>query len=394
MKLYEFEGKQLLARGGILTPLGDIIHRDSEAALKRFTADEVILKAQMLEGKRGKNGYIFSPGDWSEVQAKTQQWFKSQKVASVLIEEKLKKSEEYYVSCLYNTIPRQAEVVFSAYGGTDIEELSQKFPKAIVRLPIDALEGLAPWQARQLVKDGGLESADIVRVADILVRLYNIYNKYDCRVAEINPLIKTVDGELIAADAKIELDDNALFRLPVGLLPDRLPTEENPREKAAKEIDSFDYRGSAGSTYIDLPGDIGVLASGGGASMMAMDMLIGAGGRPANFTEYSGNPPRSKVKRLTEIVLSKPNLKGLWIVGATANFTDIFETLMGVVEGLRSSTVATKIPIVIRRAGPRDEEAFAMLRKIKKDEGFDLYLFGNETSIGKSAEVMVEKTKK
>ena len=393
MKLYEFEGKKLLQEEGIIIPIGRIVDDGGSVRLGEFKASEVIIKAQMLRGKRGKSGFIATPENWEDATTVINRWLKEKEVAAVLIEEKLKKSDEYFVSCLYNTISRRPEMVFSAYGGMDIEELARKFPKAVVRRSVDPIYGLESWQAREMAQEAGLEGADIIRAGTILVKLYQIHQKYDCRVAEINPLIRTEDGELIAADAKIELDDSALFRLPRAVVPERSQESENPREKAAKEIDEQDYRGSAGSTYIDLDGDIGVLASGGGASMMAMDSLIAAGGKPANFTEYSGNPPRAKVKRLTEIVLSKPGLRGLWIVGATANFTDIYETLMGVVEGLRTSSAAKKIPIVIRRAGPRDKEAFEELERIKKEEGFNFHLFGNETSISESAEYLVKRLK-
>jgi len=393
MKLYEFEGKKLLQEEGIIIPIGRIVDDGGSVRLGEFKASEVIIKAQMLRGKRGKSGFIATPENWEDATTVINRWLKEKEVAAVLIEEKLKKSDEYFVSCFYNTRLRRPEMVFSAYGGMDIEELARKFPKAVVRRPVDPIRGLESWQAREMAQEAGLEGVDIIRAGAILVKLYQTHQKYDCRVVEINPLIRTQDGELIAADAKIELDDSALFRLPRAVVPERSRESENPRERAAKEIDALDYRGSAGSTYIDLDGDIGVLASGGGASMMAMDSLIAAGGKPANFTEYSGNPPRAKVKRLTEIVLSKPGLRGLWIVGATANFTDIYETLMGVVEGLRTSSAAKKIPIVIRRAGPRDKEAFEELERIKKEEGFNFHLFGNETSISESAEYLVKRLK-
>lgn len=390
MKLFEHEGKKLFTDAGILTPVGKVVGGAKDIKLQGFEATDVLLKAQMLKGKRGKAGFINLPENWKQAKETAEQWLKKDEIDSILVEEKLEKSQEYYCACLYNTTTRQPEVVFSAYGGMDIEELAEKFPKAVIRRPIDPIYGLEPWQAREATQAAGLEGIDIIRAANVLVKLYGVFIAFDCRVAEINPLIKTADGEMIAADAKVDLDDSSLFRLPESVVPKRNEKNENEREHAAKQIDAQDYRGSAGSTYIDLPGNIGVLASGGGASMLAMDSLLAAGGKPANFTEYSGNPPREKVQRLTEIVLSKPGLKGLWIVGATANFTDIYETLMGVVDGLRTSQIAKKIPIVIRRAGPRDKEAFEALEKIKEEEGFDFHLFGNETPISNSAETLVK----
>jgi succinyl-CoA synthetase beta subunit len=136
------------------------------------------------------------------------------------------------------------------------------------------------------------------------------------------------------------------------------------------------------------------MSSGGGASLTAMDALIKNGGKPANYTEYSGNPSKEKVQKLTKVVLSKPDLHGLWIVGAVANFTDVYETLSGIIEGLRETEKELgrkfDFPIVIRRGGPRDKEAFEMLRQVKD---FDLHLYGEETSISQSAEIMARLAK-
>lgn len=172
-------------------------------------------------------------------------------------------------------------------------------------------------------------------------------------------------------------------------VPGYKPTEG---EIAAKKIDQEDYRGTAGSSYFDLDGDIAVLSSGGGVSLTALDSLIASGGKPANFTEYSGNPPKEKVVKLTKIVLNKPNIHGLWVIGTVvANFTDIYETLSGLIEGLRQAQAQLhkqfNFPIVIRRGGPRDKEAFEMLKGVKD---FNLILQGPETSIAKSAEIMAK----
>ncbi len=238
---------------------------------------------------------------------------------------------------------------------------------------------------------------DVLNIPDELVnKLINLFFDNDATLLEINPLIKTKAGEFMALDAKIKLDDSALGRhkdwdFPPRSAPGHTPTK---REIEAKKIDEGDYKGVAGSAFFDIDGDIAVMSSGGGASLTAMDALIKNGGRPANYTEYSGNPSKEKVQKLTKVVLSKPDLNGLWIVGAVANFTDVYETLSGIVEGLRQaqSELNTKFdfPIVIRRGGPRDKEAFEMLRQVKD---FDLHLYGEETSISQSAEIMAKLAK-
>ena len=158
----------------------------------------------------------------------------------------------------------------------------------------------------------------------------------------------------------------------------------------AKEIDKNDHRGSAGSAYIELDGDIAIIAAGGGGSMVNMDALIALGGKPANYTEHSGNPPAEKLEKLTKIVLSKEGLNGCWFVGATANFTDIYETLAGFVDGLRSIKPKPAYPIVVRRGGPRFEEAFEMLKEVGKKEGFDFHIFGPETPMTSTAKIVVD----
>lgn len=257
-------------------------------------------------------------------------------------------------------------------GGTGAEEMGAK------SYMVDILKG---YQGENIPEE----------FKDTAVKLWEVFTKYDCELAEINPLVITKNGQVMALDAKVILDDDADFRremkFPERNLFGRAPTEA---EVEARKIDEGDHRGTAGSVYWDLDGDIAVLAAGGGGSVVNMDALIACGGKPANYTEHSGNPPREKLKRLTKIMLKKLGLKGLWIVGGTANFTDIFETLSGVVEGLREVSPKPTYPIVIRRGGPRDEEAFIMLREVAEKEGFDLYIYGRETPMTSTAKIMVD----
>ena len=176
-------------------------------------------------------------------------------------------------------------------------------------------------------------------------------------IAEINPLFRTPSGEFIAGDAKVILDDEKI----------------NPGERR----------------FIELDGDIAILASGGGASLLNIDALLRYGGKPANYTEYSGNPPADLVKALTQRVLGRPGLKGAWVIGGTANFTDIYETMRGFLEGLRQVKPKPMYPIVIRRDGPNQKKAFAMLRESAKKEGYDFHLFDSKTSMAESAKVIV-----
>ncbi|MBI2021952.1 acetate--CoA ligase family protein [Candidatus Daviesbacteria bacterium] len=380
MILYEHEGKQILFNGGINIPTSQLVSSDEEEIIIKLP---VVLKAQVLSGKRAEVGGIAIVEDQSKLKGELTELLGSvinkEKVDKVLVEEKIDYQEAFYLSISYDTETRGPILSLSKEGGTGIEE------KSVEKFAIDPLNPFL-----NLPKD----LIDI----EFLKKTITIFFDQDLLLLEINPLVKDKSGRLVALDAKLKLDDTALKRhekdwnFPPRSAPGHTPTQN---EIEAKKIDAEDYRGTAGSAYFDLDGDIAVLSSGGGVSLTAMDALIASGGKPANFTEYSGNPPKEKVVKLTKIVLSKPNIHGLWVIGTVvANFTDIYETLAGLVEGLRQAQaeLETKFnfPIVIRRGGPRDTEAYQMLKKVKD---FNLYLQGEETSITKSAEVMAKLAK-
>ncbi len=370
MILFEFEGKELLKKFGIPVPKSQLIDSPNK---KVSIKPPFIVKAQVLSGKRKDAG-----GIGQSVKEILHKNVSKEKVEKVLVEEKIDYKKEYYVSISYDTNVRSPILSFSESGGTGIEERGVKtFKVDPILFKIDL------HQDRPIPGE----------ILPIITKLTEMFFSLDLTLLEINPLVADEKGKVWALDAKIKTDDNALVRhsdlkFSPRSVPGYTPTK---REIEAKKIDEGDYRGTAGSTYFDLPGDIAVLASGGGASLTAMDALLVAGGKPANYTEYSGNPPKEKVKKLTEIVLSKPDIHGLWVVGAVANFTDIYETLSGFLEALRSIKPKPKFPIVIRRGGPRDMEAFEMLKKVR---GFDLHLYGQEISMTESAKIMVDLAQK
>lgn len=381
MILYEFEGKQLLLQAGIQIPASQLIDSPEEEITLKFP---VVLKAQVLSGKRADAGGILFAENAEEAKTKLQELLgttiNKEKVEKVLVEEKVEIKSEYYVSLSYDTDTRGPVLTISASGGTGIEERKASSYKVNpLTMSIEESQNNLYGLSGQLISD-----------------LIKLFLDQDCLLLEINPLVKTKNGEWMALDAKVKLDETALKRhetwqFPPRGVPGYTPTKN---EIAAKKIDEEDYRGTAGSTYFDLPGDIAILTSGGGGSLTAMDTLFKTGGKPADYTEYSGNPPREKVEKLTEIVLSNPGLHGLWVVGAIANLTDIYETLSGFVEGLRNVReklgIKLDFPIVIRRAGPRDKEAFEMLIGVKD---FDLHLYNTETSIAQSAVIVRDLAK-
>lgn len=385
MKLYEFEGHKLFTKSGIESPFFVLVKSIEEIAQARQQLKfPIVAKVQILSGKRGKNGgvVIFSREaqllSWAKEKIGSD--FLGEKIKYLMLANKVDIDREYYVSITYDTAGRMPFFIFSEAGGVDVEEMAHK-GEAVTKVNIDPVTGPRKVDFRK-----------IPLPFDFIEKLWDVFVSNDARLVEINPLVKDKAGKLIAIDSKIILDDNGLSRhgdldvLPKGATG----PEPTPRELKAKKIDETDYRGSAGSAFIELDGDIAVLASGGGASLLLMDSVIAAGGKPANYTEYSGNPPREKVEKLTQVTLEKKGLTGCLVCGAFANFTDIYETLSGFADALSKMKQKVNYPIVIRRGGPRQEEAYDMLGKLAKKQGFDIHLFGPETPISVAAKKMVE----
>ncbi len=377
MNLYEFEGKKLFEKYGIIIPKGVIVrrHDDVEKAYASIGIERVVVKAQVLSGKRGKNNGIKFCSSLDEVRQAVYELFVShirgQYVAAVRIEERLPIAEEHYISITYDTNLKQPVLIYSRDGGVDIEEVSEKdIQKTVLDIRQEKIESISPFAQE----------------------LWNCFRHEDARVVEINPLVKVADGRWIAADAKIALDDDAFFRHEEWKeFEDRtmMGRETTDREVAVKRIDEGEeyYRGTAGK-YIEMDGDIAVLFSGGGASIANMDALIQEGLQPANYTEYSGNPPREKVYALTKVVLSKPGLKGLWIAGGVANFTDVSETFHGIIDAL--DEVKPTYPIVVRRAGPNEEEAKRLMKECADRNQLNMKMFGKEVAMGDTAKVLAD----
>ncbi len=404
MKLVEYRGKQLLESVGIRIPPGIITNNKSYINLSYhknkfseffFEHNNVIIKAQIPYGYRKKHGLIKDSNDYDEalkiIDEMYRKEYQNQKISTLLIEKKLDVAEEYYISIIYDTDSRKPMIIFSRQGGIDIEDvLSHRSP---IMYTVSILEGLHDFEAREIAKKAGINDNDIFVVSKFIQHCYDAFIQYDCRALEINPVIKTHGKLLYAGDAKITIDDNAVSRHDI--FHDITDIEDTSlltkRELEARRIDYYSYRGVAGKSFMELDGDIAILASGGGISLNCMDALIQAGGHPANYVEYSGNPPRDKIKRLTEITLSKEGLNGCLVIGGTANFTDVYETLAGFKDGLESIGIP-KFPIVVRRAGPNSEKAHELLHEFKKKHNIDMEIFGDDISLTDAVKLIVKKT--
>lgn len=351
MKLREGEAKELFRRYDIHTPEGVVV-TDPRNILETLGAS--VVKAQVLSGDRKKAGGIRLVKNGKAAAQAAKRLFskkiRGEVVTHVLVEEYVDARREYYVSFSYDDRARGPVLALSPRGGSGIA-------RARV-FPIDPTKKLSPVSVHTMLKTARFPKADTAAVTDVILKLWNLFDTEYALLAEINPLFVTRSGVCIAGDAKITLDDE----------------KHQPAERR----------------YIEMGGDIAILASGGGASMLNMDALMRAGGKPANYTEYSGNPPADVVRDLTKRVLSRKGLRGCWVIGAAANFTDIYTTLSGFLEGLREVSPKPTYPIVIRRDGPRKEEAFALLREAGQKEGFDFHIFGSEMPMTESAQVMVD----
>ncbi len=380
MQLYEWEAKDLLEAHGVDVPRRVFVRSldEVESAYQELGCSQIVVKAQVMSGKRGKHGGILMADSLDSVRVAAARLIGSEilgkPVIGVILEERLDIATEHYVAMTYDSVACKPICLSSESGGVDVEDVADELMN----------------QVELDVRDEEIK-LDITFAQE----LWAAFKKSDARLIEVNPLVQTKDGKWYAADAKIILDDDASFRHEEwSQYEDRsdLGRPLTDREIDVKRIDKGKdyYRGTAGK-YIELEGDIAVLFSGGGASIANMDALIAAGHSPANYTEYSGNPPREKVYRLAKIVLSKPGLKGLWIAGGVANFTNVDETFHGIVDAL--SEVKPEYPIVVRRAGPHDKEGMERMQSCALLNGLNMKLFGKDVSMTETASILAEMIK-
>ncbi len=358
MKLYETEAKKLLEKKGLNIPDDN--------------GENLVVKAQVLTSNREKHGGIKFANSRKEAKTiadkMTQMKIKGHKVKDVLIEKKVNIKKEHYIAFLWDTETRGPIILYSNNGGSGIED--RKVKKTALGPNPDFNE--LPKKLRPTAK-----------------KLFNAFLDEDMEFLEVNPL--AFDGEkFIIIDSLVELSSDASFRhkrdYPVRT---EFAREKTSREIEAEKIDKGNHRGVAGK-YIELDGDIGMMLAGGGASLTNMDALIASGGRPANYTEYGGNPPTEKVYKLSKIIMSK-NLNGLLHVGGTANNTNILRTMKGFVKALREEK--PDYPIVIRRDGPQADEAFELLGEVKEELNLNMKLYRNDLPMTESSEKLMEMMK-
>jgi len=353
MKIHEFQAKEILAKHGVPIPAGRVAPTPEEAkAIAAEIGKTVVVKAQVHVGGRGKAGGIKVATTPDEAYEKASQILgmdiKGLTVEQVLVEVAADIKEEYYIGITTDRAARRNIVMVSASGGMDIEEVAAKTPEKLARLHLDPALGLQDFQIRQLAFESQLPPAAAKGVGPFLKKLYEVYNTYDCTLAEINPLILTGEGTLIAADAKIDIDDNALFRHK-DLAVYQEAQEEDPIEAEAHK---------RGLTYVRLEGDIGIIGNGAGLVMTTLDVVQREGGKPANFLDIGGGAKAEVVRTAIDTVLLDKNVKGIFF-NIFGGITRGDEVAKGMLEAM--STMDIKVPIVVRLTGTRAAEGLALL---------------------------------
>ena len=358
MKIHEYQAKQLLAKYGVPIPPGEVAETPEDAArVAARLSGRVVVKAQVHVGGRGKAGGIKLANDPVEAQKVANQilgmQIKGLTVEKVLVEQAQEIRAEYYLGITLDREAQRNVLMVSAMGGIDIEEVAAAHPEKITRIPIDPSWGLTEFQIRQALFDSGIERSAIREAEKFLHALYDAYVQLDGSLAEINPLALVGDGKLIAADAKINIDDNALFRHPEFDLY-KEESEEDPIEAEAHR---------RGLQYVRLGGDIGIIGNGAGLVMGTLDEVKRAGGSPANFLDIGGGAKADLVRNALEVVLTDPNVKGVFF-NVFGGITRGDEVARGIMEGTKK--IDLRVPFVIRLSGTNADEGMALLREHPK----------------------------
>lgn len=394
----ESSSKQLLAQNSISVPRHFVAASPAEVGEKAaLLGGEVVLKALVPVGKRGKAGAIKFASDPAMAAELAVQMLgtvvRHYPVEEILVEEKLAIEHELFVSFTIDKKLRRHAVLVSSAGGIDVEEISAEYPERMQIIHIDPYKGLPDFRAKEVWADLGLEGTVLRQASDILLKLYRCFVKYDCTILEINPLAVTKDNQVIAAASVMAVDDSAMFRHPelaeaVQVGSDRAWRPLTALEKRVVEVNEADpYRGTARYTEMD-GGDIGFMCGGGGASLMMFDALLSHGGKPANYTEFGGNPSEKKVYGLVLGILSKPGVRGLVVCGNITNNTQVDVVSRGIVAAIKDKVVdPRKFPVLVRYAGVNDE----MGREVFTAAGIEYY--GEEITMTMAAQKMVEKMK-
>jgi succinyl-CoA synthetase beta subunit len=355
MDLLEYQGKQLFARHGLEVSAGEAVTTVEDAVRVAETVGyPVVVKAQVLIGGRGKAGGVKLADDEAQVREHAGNILgmdiRGHTVRTLWIEHASDIASEYYASVLLDRSAKQPLVIFSVQGGVEIEQVAEESPEKLVRHHVDALAGLSREEALEIARQGGADHDVVEGVADALVALYEVWLSEDATLAEINPLIVTPERQVKALDAKVSLDNNALYRHPEsqGLSDSE---NEDPIERRAKE---------QGVQYVALDGDIGILGNGAGLVMSTLDVVAQAGGKPANFLDAGGGSDAAKVKQAVSLILENESVKAVLfnIFGGITRCDEVARGLIAAFEDIKP-----QVPFVVRLDGTNDKQGRELLEQ-------------------------------
>ncbi|WP_026570377.1 MULTISPECIES: ADP-forming succinate--CoA ligase subunit beta [Sediminibacillus] len=368
MNIHEYQGKELLRKYGVAVPNGRVAYTVDEAveAAKALGSNVSVVKAQIHAGGRGKAGGVKVAKNLDEVRTYAEEILgktlvthqtgpEGKEVKRLLIEEGCDIKKEYYVGLVLDRATSRVTMMASEEGGTEIEEVAAETPEKIFKEVIDPVVGLTPFQARRLAFNINIPKEYLSKAVKFMLGLYTVFEEKDCSIAEINPLVTTGDGDVLALDAKLNFDDNAVFRQK-DVAEYRDLDEEDEKEIEASKHDL---------SYIALDGNIGCMVNGAGLAMATMDIIKHYGGDPANFLDVGGGATAEKVTEAFKIILSDSNVKGILvnIFGGIMKCDVIAE---GVVEATKQ--VGLEIPLVVRLEGTNVD----LGKKILADSGLNI----------------------
>lgn len=383
MKLLEHQGKRLLAAAGVRVPQGVTARSPQEArAAFEQLGGRVVLKAQVPAGKRGKSGAVVFAGTADEAEQAAERLLGATvggyRVHQLLVEQGVDIALELYAAVLNDPTTKGPLVLFSTSGGMDIEEVNEATPERVRRQPVSILHGLSHADALGLVSETDLPEASRDAVAEALVRLYDLYRSSDADLAEVNPLVVTGGGEVVALDAKVSID------------PGSVPRQEQFAESAAaadEGLTDLENEGKdLGFQFIELDGDVGILANGAGLTMTTLDVVKHYGGTPANFLEIGGDA-YTKATPALRLVLKNPKVKSLLVnfCGAFARTDVMTEGVVAAIEELRPD-----VPIFFTIHGTGEDEAIRLVRERLGYEPYDLMDDAVRAAVDAAAAVSAE----
>ncbi|MEA2090469.1 MAG: ADP-forming succinate--CoA ligase subunit beta [Thermoproteota archaeon] len=381
MKLFEYEAKNILSTYGVQVPQGGLATSPEEAkAAAMKIGPPYVVKAQVLVAGRGKAGGILFAETPSEVEEKAAELLGAEirgvKVQSVWVEERIPIRRELYFGITIDRVQRAYVAIASSAGGMEIEEAAAKMPERVTKFPVDPLQGFRPYHARRIVKELGYKGAKMLKLATIFYRLYKAAMDYDAELMEMNPLVETLEGLFVAADARLIIDDNALYRH--SEYKKRLVEGES--EFTREEIEAR----RADLAYVRMDGNIGVIGNGAGLVMATLDTIQLYGGNPADFLDVGGGASSERVAKALDIVLSNSNVDVVFI-NILGGITRCDQVAKGVLEAKQRAEF--KKPMVIRLVGTNEEQG----RRILTEE--DIQVMDSMEEAAKKVVEMVEVTK-